>query len=82
MLFSKPPGETAQQAAEHALEFMSQRVGGQAGVIVLSRAGETGTCQIGHHFVTDHMTWASMTNNQLKWGIDHGQEKSVALTGH
>ncbi|GFR76238.1 isoaspartyl peptidase/L-asparaginase [Elysia marginata] len=40
-------GETAQQAAEHALDFMSRRVGGAAGVIVLSKGGETGTCQVG-----------------------------------
>lgn len=72
-------GKTAQQAAKLALEFMSSRVGGQAGVIVLSKGQDGGTCEVGHHFLSDHMAWASISNNQFKWGIDRGEENSCIL---
>ncbi|GFR76274.1 isoaspartyl peptidase/L-asparaginase [Elysia marginata] len=72
-------GETAQQAAEHALEFLSRRVGGAAGVIVLSKGAENGTCQIGHHFITPNMAWAKIKDGKLTYGINPGQETSTSL---
>ncbi|RUS72963.1 hypothetical protein EGW08_019266, partial [Elysia chlorotica] len=72
-------GETAQEAAQHALDFMSRRVGGAAGVIVLSRGGDGGTCQVGHHFITENMAWAAIGGGQLRWGLDPGQENREIL---
>lgn len=72
-------GETAQQAAEQALEFMTKRVGGAAGLIVLSKAEDDGTCQIGHHFNTARMAWAAVKDGILSCGIDPGQELTSTL---
>ncbi|GFO27999.1 isoaspartyl peptidase/l-asparaginase [Plakobranchus ocellatus] len=74
-------GESIRQAAEHALEFMSNRVGGEAGIIALSRGGEGGKCQVGCHFTSDNMPWAVVSNGKMTWGIDHGQELSSPLEG-
>ena len=72
-------GKTAQEAAEHALEFMSGRVGGAAGVIVLSQYGNAGACEVGHHFITENMAWAAIDEGQLRWGVDPGQEMNEII---
>ncbi|XP_012943018.1 isoaspartyl peptidase/L-asparaginase [Aplysia californica] len=62
-------GLSANEAAKTALEFMSTRVGGAGGVIVISKKGE-----VCHSFTTSRMAWASVTQGTLKSGIDPGQE--------
>ncbi|GFO20968.1 isoaspartyl peptidase/l-asparaginase [Plakobranchus ocellatus] len=46
----------ADQAAKQALDFMSQRVGGTAGMIDISTAEVTGTARVAHHCTTTNMT--------------------------
>ncbi|GFO04900.1 isoaspartyl peptidase/l-asparaginase [Plakobranchus ocellatus] len=72
-------GETADQASKHALDFMSKRVGGTAGVIVISAAGVSGTARVAHHFTTTNMVWAAISNGYMRWGIDPDQEESSEL---
>ncbi|GFO04899.1 isoaspartyl peptidase/l-asparaginase [Plakobranchus ocellatus] len=74
-------GDTADQAARNALDFMAQRVGGAAGVIALSKDRQGAACQVGHHFTTTRMAWSSISNGQIRWGIDPGQEMISPLNG-
>ena len=62
-------GLNAQGAAESALSFMSRRVGGTGGVIVIDNAGN-----IGKHFNTERMAWASLKDEKLYYGLNPGEE--------
>lgn len=66
-------GLSTQTAAERALEYMEQRVGGAGGVIAINNKGE-----IGKHFTTERMPWATISEKTLEYGIepkDHYREK-------
>ena len=58
-------GLTAQQAAEDALSFMSRRVGGTGGVIVLDKMGN-----VGKYFNTERMAWASLKDQKMHYGLN------------
>lgn len=65
-------GLSTQTAAERALEYMEQRVGGAGGVIAINNTGE-----IGKHFTTERMPWATISEETLEYGIepkDHYRE--------
>ncbi|PIK40715.1 putative isoaspartyl peptidase/L-asparaginase-like [Apostichopus japonicus] len=65
-------GLSTQTAAERALEYMEQRVGGAGGVIAINNKGE-----IGKHFTTERMPWATISEKTLEYGIelkDHYRE--------
>ncbi|XP_033096641.1 isoaspartyl peptidase/L-asparaginase-like isoform X2 [Anneissia japonica] len=63
-------GLIPQEAAEKALSIMTQRVHGSGGVIVISNIGE-----IRIAFATERMSWASMQNDQVCYGLDPGEKK-------
>ena len=48
---------------------MSRRVGGTGGVIVLDKMGN-----IGKHFTTERMAWASLQDQELHYGINPGED--------
>jgi len=58
-------GLSADDASKQALDFMSARVGGAGGVIVISKQGE-----VTHHFTTSRMAWAQAVGGKLQSGID------------
>ena len=72
-------GETPLRASQLAVDYMSQRVGGLAGVIVMSKGSEDGTCQVDHYNTRGKLMWASISNGQLRWGADPGEESSCPL---
>ena len=53
---------------------MSQRVGGTGGVIVLDKTGN-----IGKHFNTERMAWASIQGDKLYYGLNPGENHMVKL---
>lgn len=53
---------------------MSNRVGGSAGAIVISREGK-----IGIGFSSPKMAWAYLENGTIHYGIKHGQHLTVDL---
>ena len=53
---------------------MSQRVGGTGGVIVLDKMGN-----IGKHFNTERMAWASIQQQQLYFGLNPGEKQLLDL---
>ena len=64
-----PTGLSAQLSSEESLSFMSRRVGGTGGVIVLDKMGN-----IGKHFTTERMAWASLQDQKLHYGINPGED--------
>ena len=60
-------GKSPSSAAAEALLYMSQRVQGNGGAIVVNARGE-----LGHHFTTERMAWASLRDGTLKYGINPG----------
>ena len=62
-------GLSAQMSSEESLSFMSERVGGTGGVIVLDKMGN-----IGKHFTTERMAWASLQDEELHYGINPGDD--------
>ncbi|KAK5650435.1 hypothetical protein RI129_001464 [Pyrocoelia pectoralis] len=56
-------GKNAQQATTDCIKRMTERLNNTAGAITLSKAGEVG---IG--FSTEHMSWAYIKNNELRYG--------------
>ena len=53
---------------------MSQRVGGTGGVIVLDKTGN-----IGKHFNTERMAWASIQDYKLYYGLNPGENHMIKL---
>jgi isoaspartyl peptidase/L-asparaginase-like protein (Ntn-hydrolase superfamily) len=48
---------------------MRRRVGGTGGVIVIDNEGN-----IGKHFNTERMAWASLKDGKLYYGLNPGEE--------
>ncbi|XP_032220355.1 isoaspartyl peptidase/L-asparaginase [Nematostella vectensis] len=71
-LFMIQIGQTAADAAAAALRYMEQRVGGRAGIIIVSRDGEAGIA-----FNTEHMPWAQVKNGVTSYGLKRGEVKTV-----
>ena len=69
LFFKLSIGLSAQLSSEESLSFMSQRVGGTGGVIVLDKMGN-----IGKHFTTERMAWASLQDQELHYGINPGDD--------
>ncbi|XP_068137533.1 isoaspartyl peptidase/L-asparaginase-like isoform X2 [Hyperolius riggenbachi] len=65
VLFNMEQGETPQDAADHALDNMKNRVHGRGGLIVVSKTGEWAA-----RFTTKRMAWASVQNNLLTYGLN------------
>jgi beta-aspartyl-peptidase (threonine type) len=57
-------GNPIQEAADKALAYMSQRVGGSGGVVALDTNGN-----VGHSYTTKRMVWASARNGKIESGI-------------
>ncbi|XP_033096640.1 isoaspartyl peptidase/L-asparaginase-like isoform X1 [Anneissia japonica] len=68
-------GLSPQDSAEKALSVMTQRVQGSGGVIVVSNTGD-----IGISFTTERMSWASMQNDQLCYGLDPGENNIATIS--
>ncbi|XP_071998317.1 isoaspartyl peptidase/L-asparaginase-like isoform X2 [Engystomops pustulosus] len=69
VLFYIEKGETPKSAADHALEYMKERVHGRGGLIVISKSGEWAA-----RFSTKRMAWASAENNILTYGLNPGEK--------
>lgn len=65
-------GQTAADAAAAALRYMEQRVGGTAGIIILSRDGESGVA-----FNSNHMPWAQVKGGITSYGMSKGEIKTA-----
>ncbi|XP_044147358.1 isoaspartyl peptidase/L-asparaginase-like isoform X1 [Bufo gargarizans] len=74
VLFNMEKGETPQGAAEHALEYMKNKVHGRGGLIVVSKSGEWAA-----KFTTKRMAWASVENNILTYGLNPGENLQEKL---
>ncbi|XP_077149001.1 isoaspartyl peptidase/L-asparaginase-like [Ranitomeya variabilis] len=68
VLFNMEKGEPPQSAADHALEYMKNKVHGGGGLIVVSKSGEWAA-----RFTTTRMAWASVENNLLTYGLNPGE---------
>ncbi|XP_041467625.1 isoaspartyl peptidase/L-asparaginase-like isoform X2 [Lytechinus variegatus] len=62
-------GLSAKEAADKAIAFMSKRVGGVGGAIVVSSSG-----QLAKSFNSERMAWAFASNNSVRYGIDPGDD--------
>lgn len=62
------PGVGVQEAVDRATSRLTQRTGGRAGIIAVSRLGEVGVAT-----TTDRMAWASASKGELRAGVDPGQ---------
>nr|XP_054758577.1 isoaspartyl peptidase/L-asparaginase-like [Lytechinus pictus] len=62
-------GLSAKEAADKAIAFMSKRVGGVGGAIVVSSTG-----QLARSFNSERMAWAFASNNYVRYGIDPGDD--------
>ena len=65
-------GQTPADAAAAALRYMEQHVGGTAGIIIVTRDGESGVA-----FNSDHMPWAQVKNDVTSYGLHKGEIKTV-----
>ncbi|XP_075720264.1 isoaspartyl peptidase/L-asparaginase-like [Rhinoderma darwinii] len=68
VLFNMEKGESPQCAAEHALEYMKNKVHGRGGLIVVSKSGEWAAS-----FTTKRMAWACAENKILSYGLNPGE---------
>ncbi|XP_028513558.1 isoaspartyl peptidase/L-asparaginase [Exaiptasia diaphana] len=71
-LFMIQIGQTPADAAAAALRYMEQHVGGTAGIIIVTRDGESGVA-----FNSDHMPWAQVKNGVTSYGLHKGEIKTV-----
>ena len=62
---------SCQTAAEKAIARMEERIEGFGGVIVIDREGKFGKA-----FNTTRMAWASMKDDELKYGLDKNESHS------
>lgn len=65
-------GQTPADAAGAALRYMEQQVGGTAGIIIVSRDGESGVA-----FNSKHMPWAQVKGGATSYGLHRGEVKTV-----
>ncbi|XP_031561892.1 isoaspartyl peptidase/L-asparaginase-like isoform X2 [Actinia tenebrosa] len=70
-LFMLQIGQTAADAAAAALRYMEQRVGGTAGIIMVSRDGDAGVA-----FNSNHMPWAQVKRGITSYGLNRGEIKT------
>ncbi|KAG8444870.1 hypothetical protein GDO86_009865 [Hymenochirus boettgeri] len=68
VLFHMEQGETPREAADHALDYMKNKVHGRGGVIVVSKTGDWTA-----RFTTKRMAWASIRNGVLTYGLNPGE---------
>ncbi|XP_075454225.1 isoaspartyl peptidase/L-asparaginase-like [Ascaphus truei] len=69
VLFYMEQGETPQESADHALEYMKNRVHGRGGLIVVSKTGKWATS-----FTTQRMAWAGIEEGLLTYGLNPGEK--------
>ena len=67
-------GDSAQVAAEKAIEYLGQETTGRGGVICISNKGE-----IGMSFSTYRMGWASINDDGVCYGIEQGERLLESL---
>ncbi|KAM6084238.1 isoaspartyl peptidase/L-asparaginase isoform 2-T5 [Theristicus caerulescens] len=67
-------GMTPEMAADTALDYMKTRVGGLGGVIVVNNSGEWAA-----RFSTKQMSWATVKENQLHYGIYAGERQTKSV---
>lgn len=69
-------GLTLHAAAKEALDYMSVRVKGSGGVIVIDRSGD-----MAHYFTTSRMAWASVRSDIMKHGLEPNEvlEEKIEL---
>ncbi|XP_072031163.1 isoaspartyl peptidase/L-asparaginase-like [Amphiura filiformis] len=65
VLYNMQQGMSSQAAAEKSLDYMTERLAGAGGVVVVSNHGD-----IGYHFTTERMAWASAKDGILNYGIN------------
>lgn len=63
-------GLCPKEATERALTNMTERAGGTAGAITLSKTGE-----IGIHFNSKRMAWAYARKGEMHYGINHDEDE-------
>ncbi|XP_038073286.1 isoaspartyl peptidase/L-asparaginase-like [Patiria miniata] len=69
IIFYMEQGLSPQEALKKGLAYMKERVDSLAGGIAISNNGE-----IGHYFNTEGMTWASVQNGELHYGVSPGED--------
>ncbi|XP_072264571.1 isoaspartyl peptidase/L-asparaginase-like [Pyxicephalus adspersus] len=74
VLFNMEKGETRQDAADHALDYMKNKVHGRGGLITVCKTGEWAAS-----FTTKRMAWASVKNNILTFGLNPGENFHEAI---
>ena len=65
---------SSKEAAEKSLAYMTDRLAGAGGAIVVSNHGD-----IAYHFTTERMAWASAKDGVLKYGINPGDNLIGAM---
>ena len=65
-------GSAPHQSCKAALKKMFEDVTGQGGVVAVDRWGE-----VGRHFTTKRMPWASVKEGWLHYGIEPNEEHST-----
>ena len=74
MVFYLEQGDSAQQAAQKAVNYMQECTGGRGGIICIDKEGN-----IGKAFTTYRMGWASIDENGIQYGINHGEELGASF---
>ncbi|XP_067277204.1 isoaspartyl peptidase/L-asparaginase isoform X1 [Pseudorasbora parva] len=74
ILFHMEQGKSATAAAAASLQYMSERVKGCGGAIVLSSMGDWAAS-----FTTPRMAWASIKEDQLHYGLNPKEEFTEML---
>ncbi|XP_072713935.1 isoaspartyl peptidase/L-asparaginase isoform X2 [Ciconia boyciana] len=67
-------GMSPEMAADTALDYMKTRVGGLGGVIVVNNSGEWAA-----RFSTKQMSWATVKDDQLHYGIYAGERHTKSV---
>ncbi|KAM4693120.1 isoaspartyl peptidase/L-asparaginase [Discoglossus pictus] len=74
VLYYMEKGMTSEEAADAGLKDMKTRVDGLGGVIVVSSSGDWTA-----KFSTKQMTWAAVKEDQLQFGIYHGENQTRSI---
>ncbi|KAK7492317.1 hypothetical protein BaRGS_00016414 [Batillaria attramentaria] len=67
-------GLNADEASRAGLDYMTRRVKGSGGVVVVSTNGD-----IAANFTTDRMAWASVKDGQVHYGLDPEEHQTEPL---
>ncbi|XP_063169357.1 isoaspartyl peptidase/L-asparaginase [Candoia aspera] len=73
-LYHMEQGKSPGDAADAALNYMKNRVGGLGGIIVISSSGDWAV-----KFSTNQMSWAVVKDDQLQSGIYTGERKTQSV---